>query len=213
MLREVLDCHFVSTVRAEVTVEPFVEGAPGEHVAAAIEALSIDFDPEVGPFATSIEGQVDEVSAAVSSAIVAAFANGATATTVSVRLITPLTDDAQTFLAAIAPVLRTNGIAIIDRAEIRPGDEVLEWRGEVVAGARPVLNESDINDALPRLIARVEAELGATLGTLDRAGKQQAARKLEDLGAFNIRNAVELVSEALEVSRATLYNYLNSRSR
>ncbi len=208
-----LECHLMNDVRAEVTVEPFVEGAPGAHVLAAIAALSVAFDPEIGPFATSIDGPVEQVAFAVGSAISAAFAAGATATTISIRSITTLTEDARAFLAAIAPVLRANGVALVDRAEIRPGDQTLEWRGAVVAGARPVVEDADINDALPKLISRVEAEMGASLGQLDRAGKQQAAKKLEDLGAFSIRNAVEIVSESLDVSRATLYNYLNSRTR
>ena len=72
-------------IRAEFLVEPFVEGAPGHHVKMALEACrSHGLEPEMGPFATVIEGPVDIVTAAVESMSRAALEHGATA--VQVRL-------------------------------------------------------------------------------------------------------------------------------
>lgn len=67
----------------------------------------------------------------------------------------------------------------------------------------------ELNDALARLIADVERELGAELGDLDRAGKQRAVRLLRERGAFGLRKSVSSVADALGVTRFTVYNYLN----
>ena len=72
-------------VRAEFLVEPFVEGTPGPHVEAALDACrSLGLDPDLGPFATTITGPVDTVTAAVHAMSRAALDHGATA--VQVRL-------------------------------------------------------------------------------------------------------------------------------
>ncbi|WP_442875445.1 helix-turn-helix domain-containing protein [Amycolatopsis sp. NBC_00355] len=67
----------------------------------------------------------------------------------------------------------------------------------------------ELNDALARLIADVERELGAELGDLDRPGKQRAVRLLRERGAFGLRKSVSSVADALGVTRFTVYNYLN----
>lgn len=72
-------------IRAEFLVEPFVEGAPGHHVKMALEACRAHgLEPEMGPFATVIEGPVAIVTTAVESMSRAALEHGATA--VQVRL-------------------------------------------------------------------------------------------------------------------------------
>jgi uncharacterized protein YqgV (UPF0045/DUF77 family) len=63
----------------EFTIEPFVDGAPGPHVRAAVEAaersgLAVDF----GPFGTTVAGDDEAVLAAVDSILRAAVAAGAT---------------------------------------------------------------------------------------------------------------------------------------
>ena len=66
-------------VRAEFTIEPFREAAPGPHVAAAVEAAERSgLTPEIGPFGTSIEGDVAAVAAALGPVVEAAMAAGAT---------------------------------------------------------------------------------------------------------------------------------------
>jgi uncharacterized protein YqgV (UPF0045/DUF77 family) len=63
----------------EFTIEPFVDGAPGPHVRAAVEAaersgLAVDF----GPFGTVVSGDDEAVLAAVDRILRAAVAAGAT---------------------------------------------------------------------------------------------------------------------------------------
>lgn len=70
----------------EFTVEPFVEGHPGPHVRAAVEAaersgLTVD----VGPFGTSVSGDDDAVLDAADRILRAATAAGATR--VSLQLV------------------------------------------------------------------------------------------------------------------------------
>jgi uncharacterized protein YqgV (UPF0045/DUF77 family) len=67
------------TLHAEFTVEPFVDGSPGPHVRAAVEAaeaagLTVDF----GPFGTSMSGDDQAVLDAVDAVIRAALSAGAT---------------------------------------------------------------------------------------------------------------------------------------
>ncbi len=77
--------------RVEVLVQPFKENDPGPHVIAAVEALSAaGLNPDMGPFATSAEGDLDAVVDSVTAMLRAAFANGAT----SVQLHLASTGDA-----------------------------------------------------------------------------------------------------------------------
>ncbi len=67
------------TLHAEFTVEPFKEGAPGPHVHAALDAArAAHFEPDFGPFGTSIEGDDDAVIDALAAVLRASVANGAT---------------------------------------------------------------------------------------------------------------------------------------
>ena len=63
----------------EFTVEPFVEGRPGPHVTAAVEAAtSSGADVEFGPFGTTCRAADDVMPGIVGAITAAAFANGAT---------------------------------------------------------------------------------------------------------------------------------------
>ena len=64
----------------EVLVEPFRENDPGPHVAAVVDvATSAGLDPDMGPFATTMDGEIDTLAAAVADMIRAGFAHGASA--------------------------------------------------------------------------------------------------------------------------------------
>jgi uncharacterized protein YqgV (UPF0045/DUF77 family) len=70
----------------EFTIEPFVEGEPGPHVRAAVEAaersgVTVDF----GPFGTTVSGDDNAVLTAVDRLLRAA--TGAGATRVSLQVI------------------------------------------------------------------------------------------------------------------------------
>ena len=66
-------------LRVEFTIEPFVEGQPGRHVLAAVEAVKgLGADVEFGPFGTEFVADDSIAAAGVSALIAAAYANGAT---------------------------------------------------------------------------------------------------------------------------------------
>ena len=65
-----------------------------------------------------------------------------------------------------------------------------------------------MNGALTRLLSAVEVEMDLKVEDMDRIQKQQAVALLNEWGVFNLRKSVESVAEALEVSRFTVYNYL-----
>ena len=63
---------------AEFTIEPFTDGSPGPHVAAALEAIAAHgLSHEMGPFATRITGDPAAVTAAMQAAVAAALGAGA----------------------------------------------------------------------------------------------------------------------------------------
>jgi uncharacterized protein YqgV (UPF0045/DUF77 family) len=64
--------------RAEFTVEPFVDGDPGPHVRAAVNAVrELGLTPEIGPFGTVIVGETDAILSAVAALLAAGSAAGA----------------------------------------------------------------------------------------------------------------------------------------
>jgi uncharacterized protein YqgV (UPF0045/DUF77 family) len=66
-------------LRVEFTVEPFVEGQPGRHVLAAVEAVeSLGVEVEFGPFGSSFEAEAPLAGRAVQALLDAAHAHGAT---------------------------------------------------------------------------------------------------------------------------------------
>jgi uncharacterized protein YqgV (UPF0045/DUF77 family) len=66
-------------------IEPFEEGAPGRHVMAAVETVrERGFEPEMGPFGTSIQGDPATVISALQAMLAVAYREGATR--ISVRL-------------------------------------------------------------------------------------------------------------------------------
>ena len=76
----------MARVRIEFTVEPFVEGQPGPHVLAAIEAVEQRGLPvEVGPFSTTAELPAEAVGPTVAELVQAALDHGATRISVQVE--------------------------------------------------------------------------------------------------------------------------------
>jgi uncharacterized protein YqgV (UPF0045/DUF77 family) len=66
-------------LRLEFTIEPFVQGAPGAHVHAALDAAAGDgIDVEFGPFGTTVAGAGEPVLAAAGRIMRAAMDAGAT---------------------------------------------------------------------------------------------------------------------------------------
>ena len=74
--------------RAEFTVEPFEEGHLGPHVAAAIAAAErAGLTPDIGPFGTSIEGDVTEVLGSVEALVNDSLDAGATRVSVQLTVL------------------------------------------------------------------------------------------------------------------------------
>ncbi len=112
-------------------------------------------------------------------------------------------------VVALQPLIDAAGATIVEPADLAGSDVPLVWTGTTVAGVRlPAIHGS-----LDRLIAIVEAELGGALPTLTRPGRQEAIRRLDELGAFVLRRAVEDIAEAMGMSRITVYSYLNALHR
>jgi predicted transcriptional regulator YheO len=112
----------------------------------------------------------------------------------------------RTLVEAIRPALEATGARLVSTADAEPLDVPIEMEGEVVAYARI----GSLADALENLVARIEQELGAPLPDLDRTGKQVAVRLLDERGAFLLRRSIEDIAEVMDVSRITIYNYLNA---
>lgn len=202
---------------AEFTIEPFAEGRPGRHVHAALDAIvSTGLTYELGPFATSIEGECELVTSAVEIATRAALAAGASRISVTITAVpvddgikasgghpTTRTDD-HPLVVAIGPLLDAVGGMLIEPAATAPGDVTLEWEGEIAAAIRV----ASLDGALERMVVRIEDDFGAPLDELDRVQKQAAVRMLDERGAFLLRKSINEVADLMGVSRITVYNYL-----
>lgn len=117
-----------------------------------------------------------------------------------------MNDPAKEIFAALTPLLDAIGGDPVGPEEMVSGDIPLEWEGELIGAIRlPPLSH-----ALELLVSRIESELGSPLADLDRVGKQKAVRLLDEQGAFLLRKSIEYVADAMDVSRITIYNYLNA---
>ena len=62
----------------EFVIEPFVEGSPGQHVRSGIEAMAArGLDVSMGPFGSTVSGEVEELSDAIGAMVTAAAHDGA----------------------------------------------------------------------------------------------------------------------------------------
>ncbi len=208
-------------IKVEFTVEPFVEGGPGPHVRAALDQVRArGLNVEIGPFANTMDGEHHQLLKALEPLITAALANGATAITFGVSRVKEPSARSSAFLEALTPLLAATGATFVDAEDIRSDDAPIHWQGELVGGIRVPLGGTSAStadalgpDRLTDLILQVEHELGGELHTLSRTKKQTAARLLEERGAFRFRGAVEDIADAMNVSRVTVYNYLNTVRR
>ncbi len=110
------------------------------------------------------------------------------------------------FLVHLAPIVEALGGRIVSADEAQAGDTPILWRATTVG----YVQGSELHGALDRLVRLVEREAGRGLEEMDRAQKQLAVRRLDELGAFLLRGAVEDIAQLMGVSRVTLYSYLNA---
>lgn len=107
---------------------------------------------------------------------------------------------------AIAPLLAVVGGVAIDPAAATDGDVPIVWEGTTIGAVRL----GSLSDALDRMVAHIETELGAPLDALSRTDKQTAIRRLDEQGAFLLRKSIDDIADRMEVSRITVYNYLTN---
>jgi uncharacterized protein YqgV (UPF0045/DUF77 family) len=79
-----------SAARLEVLVEPFRENDPGPHVIGAIEALeAAGLTVDMGPFATTADGDLDQLINAAATLLRASFDAGADALQLRIERTSP----------------------------------------------------------------------------------------------------------------------------
>jgi hypothetical protein len=122
-------------------------------------------------------------------------------------------DRSHPLLAALTPLLGRIDAELVAPDLAAASDVPLVWEGETIAVVRlpdpPASSPVEAVGDLARLLEDMATELGGPLRDLPRAGKQRAVRLLEERGAFTYRKSAETVAEALNVTRFTVYNYLN----
>lgn len=73
-------------LRLEFIVEPFVDGHPGPHVTAAVDAVErLGLSVEFGPFGSIVEVPTDRIGTVTAALLDAAYGNGATHVSINVQ--------------------------------------------------------------------------------------------------------------------------------
>jgi len=68
----------VTNCRVEFVIEPFIDGAPGSHVRAGIDAIEAKgLTVTMGPFGSTVEGESSVVAPAIGSMVQSAMQDGA----------------------------------------------------------------------------------------------------------------------------------------
>ena len=68
----------MTTGRLEILVEPFRENDPGPHVAAALAAVrAADLEYDMGPFSTTVDGDIEQLYAVIGPLMRAGMEAGA----------------------------------------------------------------------------------------------------------------------------------------
>jgi len=75
-----------------------------------------------------------------------------------------------------------------------------------------VLFKSDWREKINAYVTTYLKQHGLCLESLDRAEKRKLLLKLWEEGAFATKNAASYVADVLQISRATVYNYLKEQS-
>ncbi len=111
------------------------------------------------------------------------------------------------------PLARSSGALLVelDLGAADQADPMLDALASSPQGTdAPVGSFTHVDRALAELISLAERRIGRPLVEMSRAEKQQVVRFLDERGAFALRKSVEMVADALGVSRFTVYNYLDS---
>jgi predicted transcriptional regulator YheO len=74
--------------------------------------------------------------------------------------------------------------------------------------AKPEKITTSVEDLLQELIAQAIEQVGKPAALMDREDKKKAVRFLSDNGAMLITKSGDKISKALNISKFTLYSYL-----
>lgn len=69
--------------------------------------------------------------------------------------------------------------------------------------------ESDISSTLKEISDKIIRKTGKTLSSMGKGDKIEIVRQLEEQGVFLVKGAVNLIARKLNVSKFTIYNYLD----
>lgn len=80
----------MSQCTVEFVIEPFVEGSPGPHVLSGIEVMAArGLAVSMGPFGSTVTGEVTELSDAIGAMVISAARDGAQRVLVEVVMERP----------------------------------------------------------------------------------------------------------------------------
>jgi len=118
----------------EFLVEPFEEGNPGPHVDAAIAAFTAEgLEVDLGPFSSSVSGDLDAVANAVSQMIRSSMTSGATSIRIQVGANSSDLDGVGSLQTALTDMVRS--------AERELGSDAAEWNRTQKQAAVRMLHE------------------------------------------------------------------------
>jgi predicted transcriptional regulator YheO len=84
-------------------------------------------------------------------------------------------------------------------------DQAVGGRAERVVEAFP----GDVDTLQRLLVERAVADVDVPVALMKKAHKSTVVRVLDDAGYFLIKDSVDHLAGALDVTRYTIYNYLN----
>jgi predicted transcriptional regulator YheO len=96
---------------------------------------------------------------------------------------------------------------MVSVAGVRPGDAPMALPSS--AGESKELFVRDVDELASYLINQAITAIGIPVSKMKKEHKLQVVGALRARGLFLLREAVEMIAESLEVSRFTIYNYLN----
>lgn len=105
----------------------------------------------------------------------------------------------------------------IDVTNVRIAHELLGSLLETTTPASEQTEESDTHEVFPRtvgdltdqIVAEVIQSAGVPVDLMKKAHKLEVVAELDRRGVFQVKEAVAEVASALDVTRFTIYNYLN----
>lgn len=105
-------------------------------------------------------------------------------------------------------------VALCVNTDVRALTAAHEVLGELLAGWVPSSGQSehfyeDVASLTTDLLQRAVDSVGVPVPAMSRTHKMEVVRELDRRGFFVIREAAETAGEALQVTRFTIYNYLN----